>query len=489
MSRRIFLDVEEAISREVRRITSNDSRTLDRVILKENFDPFSGEIVSIPIEPSFYDSSADAGNIEYPHFFIRLMKAREDRFSNRVVSQDAFIYECPVEYAPGAYEIIVGGSDGQIAAPGNTLVTGIFQISKVEPGNFLKLLDGNNVGLYIVDTINKSAVGAHEIVVSDVLVESLSEFTFDSTTRTLQIPAPADLNTLQAGDTFQDNLGATFTILTVTADQGRFTIDGVADPSTAAGGTVTRSGSVFKNADLTNVRFLVLDQDQPIAASSTSSEQRVTQNILTGAQIPLDAFYLVRIDSKTKENHTDILNRMWEEFNPPRTALPTIVRSASSGEALLTADITAGGSDTLSIPAEDQSEFNVGDKVFIIDDLTPTKNTTGRGFARPFESTIIDKPSSTELQLADQIPDTFTTSNCAKIVSNAEFRAHMFHFVDHVTKDVEGSQYWVHEFTFYVQVWVERLGEGLETGVVTDIEGQLENNDGDDDDTNNIIFD
>jgi hypothetical protein len=50
----------------------------------------------------------------------------------------------------------------------------------------------------------------------------------------------------------------------------------------------------------------------------------------------------------------------------------------------------------------------------------------------------------------------------------------MFHFVDHVTKDVEGSQYWVHEFTFWVQFWVDRLEQAKDITAVTDIATDIE---------------
>jgi hypothetical protein len=51
----------------------------------------------------------------------------------------------------------------------------------------------------------------------------------------------------------------------------------------------------------------------------------------------------------------------------------------------------------------------------------------------------------------------------------------MFHFVDHVTKDVEGSQYWVHEFTFWVQIFVDRLEAPAEYSTITEINTPIEN--------------
>jgi hypothetical protein len=83
---------------------------------------------------------------------------------------------------------------------------------------------------------------------------------------------------------------------------------------------------------------------------------------------------------------------------------------------------------------------------------------------------IIDKISTTELILNKEVPDTFTVYNTTRVVSNAEYCLLMFHFVDHLTRDVEAAQYWSHEFTFWVQAWVDRQGEPAQyEGVVQDI--------------------
>jgi hypothetical protein len=487
MSRRIFLDVEEAIGREVRRITFHDSRTVDKVILRETYDPFTGEVISMPIEPNFYDSSADTRSIEYPHFFIRLLKSREDRFSGRVVPQDQKWLECPVIYSPKAYEIVAMGNDAVINSNGNVINTGILKISKVEPGHLLRILGGPNKGTYLVNTITKDSLGNHSIELSNTIVQDLPLYSFDSILRMVGFAVPVDLNTVKIGDIFTDSSSNTFNITAIDAISGKFVIDGVDEPDLLEGATISRSGDLLV-ADLNLVNFLVLDPNKPIK-SAGFSQGKPSTNELFSAPIPIDAYYLIRIDSKTKQNHTDILNRIWEEFNPPRTALPTIVRSALSAEAILTEDVDSGGSNTVSVSAEDAQEFNIGDKVYIFDDLSPSKNSNGEGFQRPFESVVVGKPSTTELELQDVVPDTYLTRNCSKIVSNASFELFMFHFVDHVTKDVEGSQYWVHEFTFWVQFWVDRLGEGKLVQSITDVQTQLEENDTDDDDTNNIIYD
>lgn len=468
MSRTIFKDMEEAIERVVRRISTHDNRTVDKVFLRETFDPITGSVIKVPIEPDFHDSSANAGNILYPHFFIRLMKTREDIYSNRAVPQYGKWCRVPVESAPGAYEVIVSESDGLITAPGNTLETGLFQIRKVQAGHLLRLLSGNNKGTYIVDSITVSALGSHTITVSDVLVSSLPAFTFNSTTRELVFLTQVDLNTVEIGDVFTDSLSAAFNITAVDISRNSITIDGVAAPDTDAAGTITRTGDIFKNSDPSLIAFLVMDPTKPIMKKTLTGEvQGTSQYVGTSPEIPIDAYYRVRIDSKEQSQHTQILNRIWEEFNPPRTAIPVIVRSQASACELLTEDITAGGSTNVKVA--DNANYNINDDVYVFDDLTPGRDDCGK-FPEPFKSKIVDKINSDTLVLADTVPDTFTTNNCSKIVSNAEFRTFMFHFVDHATKDVEGAQYWVHEFTFWVQFWVDKAEQPEEIGVITDIE-------------------
>lgn len=467
MSVTIFKDIEEALSREVRRITTHSARTVDRTVLKETYDPLSGELVQTPIEAEYYDSSADAGGVEYPHFFIRLMKSREDLTSGRIVPEYGKWCVDPVVFSPKAFLIIISGG-ALIPTVGNEIVATAFQIRKVQVGYLIRLLDGNNKGTYKVSSITINPLGDHSIFVSNVIAELLPSLTFDSNIRVLKFSSGTDLDTVKVGDQFTDSASNTFNITAVNAPQGQITIDGSIIPSSASGSMITRSGNVLQNTDLSFVNYIVMDPTKPVVTvtvAGTAQASSVYQGV--SPAIPLDAYYLIRIDSKTRQNHRDILNRIWEEFNPPRTALPVIVRSASSADELLTLDVTTGGSNTIQIG--DNTNFNVGDPIFIFDDLTPTKKVNGEGFQRPFVSIVMDKLSTDQLVLKDVVPDTYKISNCSKIVSNASFRLFMFNFVDHVTKDVEGSQYWVHEFTFWIQFWVDRLEEASEFTAITSI--------------------
>ncbi len=470
---RVFLDVEEALSREVKRITFHQNRTLDKIVLQDTYDPFTGEVIQAPIEAKFYDSSADAHHIQYPNFFIRLMKTREDRFTGRVIPEYGKWIQTPVQNSPGAYQIISNSNDGLINPTGNDMTTGIFQIKKIQPGYLLRLLTGNNKGTYIVSSITVSNSGDHTVTVSNTLVQNLPASLFDATTRRLYFQGAVDLSTVRVGDTFTDASSNAFNIAAVDPNLGTIDLGGVLVPNLAVNATISRTGSVFTSTDLSPIRYLVMDPSQPIlVAGLFGLDDQKADSEGVSPQIPIDAYYLIRIDSKTRENHIDVLNRVWEEFNPPRTALPVIQRSSLSAEQFLTADIPTGGSTV--IPVADSSNFHIGDQVFVYDQYHPTKRLDGEGFERPFESKVVGIPSPTQVELEDVVPDTFLFANNAIIVSNCEFQLFMFHFVDHVTKDVEGSQYWVHEFTFWVQIWIDRLETAKDLTAVTQIETPIE---------------
>jgi hypothetical protein len=488
MSRTIFLDIEEAIAREVRRITSQDFRTIDKIAFKTTYDPFTGEEVQRPIEPSFYDSSADAAAIHYPHFFIKLLRSREDRFSGREIPLYGRYWITNKIYGPKTYEVITQASDGFINAVGNTLTTGILKIALVLPGQLIRILNGNNKGTYIVDSVVKDALGNHQINVSDVLVNTLPAFQFDPTTRVAFFAQAVDLSTIKVGDQFIDADSTVFSILSVEPDNGKIELDGIDLPNVSEGASITRLGDIFTQVDTTALSFLIMDPNKPVSKLGQDCGIGSAANVAANPEVPLDAYYLIRIDSKTKQNHTMILNRMWEEFNPPRTALPVIRRSAISARSDVMADLSIGDS-VVSVKNEDWANFNLGDKIYIYDDLSPSKRSDGDGFERPFEAKIISKPALGQLELDTPLDKEFLLTRCPKLVSNADFFMYMFHFVDHVTKDVDGAQYWVHEFTFWVQFWIERQGTGKEITTVTDVGFTLEDNDPDVDVDDQYVYD
>lgn len=472
MSRRIFRDVEEALAREVRRITFHNNRTVDTVVLQDLFDPFTGEVIKAPIQPSFYDSGADTNNIQYPYFTIRLIKSREDRFSGRVVPQYGNGILTPIVTSPSAFKVIIQDADGSITAPGNLMQTSQLQIRKAQPGYLLRLLSGNNKGTYKIATVVPSSSGPHSITVSNTLVDSIPTLLFSTTSRELYFNSPIDLNTVVVGDNFVDSVAASFPITAIDLNHNKLVLGGVGSPNPASGSTITRTGNVFINSDPSPVRYLVMDPSQSVTRDfATGPDQAGAEVLATNPAVPIDAWYMIRIDSKERASHIDVLNRMWEEFNPPRTGLTVIERSPQSAEQLLTADIPTGGSSTVNVT--DNSDFNINDPIFVIDDFSPTKSTEG-GFQEPFSAKVIGKIANNQLVLSNTVPDTFQKANNAKIISNAEFRLFMFHFADHNTKDLEAAQYWVHEFTFLVQFWVDRLGEPQNQGVITDIVTPIE---------------
>jgi hypothetical protein len=129
MSVRIFKDIEESLSREVRRLTYHDQITRTDTVLQDAFDPFTGEVVAIPLEPQFYDSSADTQSIDYPNIFVKLLRTREDRFTEELMPQYGKNILVPVSSSPRAYEIIAQGSAATISA-GSDVATALLKYTK-----------------------------------------------------------------------------------------------------------------------------------------------------------------------------------------------------------------------------------------------------------------------------------------------------------------------------------------------------------------------
>lgn len=468
MTVRIFEDIEEGLSREVRRINFFDNRTVDRIVLKDTFDPFTGQLVSLPIEANFYAASADTRNIQYPHFFIKLLKIKEDRTTGRNVTQYGKTQVNSILTSPKAFEIVVQSSDGTIPIVGNNLTTSLFQIRKVQPNYLLRIFNGNNIGTYKISSITPSISGNHTITVSNDLVSGLPALSFDTTSRVITFLSPLDISTVKMGDVFIDSLSVSWTISSIDSTNMKITITGVGSPSLLVNGKLSRIGNVFQTTDAGLLSYTIMDPTKPVMSRNMSTCAVYSSAETFDPQIPIDAYYLIRIESKERKTHIDIATRMWEEFNPPRTALPTIVRSKLSAEQLLTVDVTLGGSNTITV--KDNTYFNINDSVFIFDDYTPTKAVNGVGFQTVFAAKVINKIGTTQIVLDTIVPDTFLVNNHTKIVSNATYHQYMFHFVDHITKDIEGSQYWSHEFTFWIQTWIDRQGEPtIYDGVVQSI--------------------
>jgi hypothetical protein len=477
MSVRIFRDVEEALARMVRRITFSESITQSLTVLSESFDPITGELCKVPIEPGFFDSSANARNIQYPDFFIKLVRTREDRFTSRGVPTYGREVTTPVRNSAFAFEIRFSGSGGIVDSVGDVFKTSHRQLRLAQTDDYLRILNGNNVGTYIIDSISFTALGPHEITLSKDLVRNLPEAAFNATTRELTFLEAVDLNTVAAtGDLFEDASSTVFTISAVDADNGIITLGGLGTPDTSSGGKIERSGDVLKSVDPSTVRFIVMDPSKPIQILGKDGAEDSTNSLSRqNWAIPIDAYYLIRIDSKERANHIDILNKMWEEFNPPRTFLPIIIRNAASAEELLTADIASGGSTTVEIG--DNSKFAIGETVFFCDKLTPTRDDCGQA-EQVFSSVIVDKLDADKLVLQDTIPDTFKVENNSKVISNADYCKLFMHFVDHVTRDDEGAQYWSHDWTFWIQIWVDKNEAPKVYSVIQDICSTIENDEG-----------
>src|SRR5579859_6275072 len=112
MSVTILKDTEEALLRQFRNILISEDRTKTYEAFPSTFDPFTGEKVEgQPLEGHFFDSSANARHIDYPHVFIKILRSAEDLTSGRLVPPYGLEINTPVPWASRAYNIVLGGND------------------------------------------------------------------------------------------------------------------------------------------------------------------------------------------------------------------------------------------------------------------------------------------------------------------------------------------------------------------------------------------
>ena len=466
MSVRILKDVEEALLREFRNILYSDLRTQTFEVLQSSFDPFTGEkVVGSPLEGRFYDSSADARNIEYPHIYIKILRSSEDLTSGRLVSPYGKSVNVPIATAGRAFKVIFSGGD-LIRTAGDTITTSSIKIKFMKPNQLISILDGPNVGTYIIKQISLNGNGPHVIQLDPKLVTGCPVSSFKLATKTLTFLSPVDLNTVAAGDIFTDSTANTFTIAAIDIPNNALIINTTgASPSVASGSFISRPGNILPVADPDTFRsFMVLDPTMPIVGRGmlNPTDANTDQTKKSDWAIPLDLHFGIIIDTKAKDDHDAVWNRVWEEFNPPRRGLQLLVRNSQSAESLLASDLSVPSSNQLQI--KDTSPFIVGQFIRIFNKLT-----------LGFETQILGINSDTNtLMLADPVPNTFTIANGTSVISNADVVIWEWDFLSHRDNSTDGSQYWSHAYEYRVQVWVDKKqGEEI-VGVIKSINVSVE---------------
>jgi hypothetical protein len=468
MSVTILKDVEESLLREFRNILIAEQRTQTYESFPSSFDPFTGEkIEGQSLEAHFLDSSANGRNIEYPHVFIKILRSEEDLSSGRIVPPYGKEVSIPIAYAPRAYNVILSSEDFLMTS-GNTVSTNNLKSILINNTYTLNIISGPNVGTYFITGITLNGNGPHTITLSSTIVPVLPANNYRLSNGTVTFLSPIDLNTVAAGDIFTDSTSKIYTVQSVDVANNAIIIDKHNrhnPPSPGNGSSITRPGNVLPTSDLiTQRRGLVLDPSSPIVGKGLLNPNlpNTGMNEAHDWAIPLDLIFGITIDTKTFNDHTAVWNRVWEEFNPPRRGLPIVVRTKRSSESLLARNFSGDSSNEIEV--YDSSTFIVGEYVQVFNK-----------FIVGFNTQILDINYNTNtLMLADPVPNSFTTANDTRIVSNVSTVVWEWDFQSHRDNSTDGSQYWSHSYEYRVQVWVDKkFGQEI-YGVIKQIDGDIE---------------
>lgn len=444
---RIIEDIEEALSREVRHIIFWEGRYRgdDGIAFKELFSPFTGELIRQPIEPRFYDDSADSLITTHPRFTLRLLKLYEDRTTKRGTPPygEELVSLLP---GPGAYKTKFGGEDAKTTNGGgdSTIDLTHRKIREVLVGDWIRLLTKNNIGTYRISAITLNGNGPHTLTLSNDLLTNLPIFNYNKNAGIIAFREFVDLKVVKIGDTIVDNTSTAFVITAVNAPDSTLAIAPGSAIANGANAKITRIGNVLQNDDSDeNVCYQLLDPTQPIA-------DKGTRYVKKSQLIPYTFLYYIKIVSRERDDHIAVADRMMQVFNPPRGALGTVIRSQVSAHGILKKDANAG--DKI-LYVDDSSIFYPNDRVRILDNLSSG------------EEAIVDSVNnvSNAVTIRTSLTASYSKDRCGLLASNVDFCALERDFMNHETEDKEDMQLWVHRFTFRIEAWVESRIEPLET--------------------------
>lgn len=438
MSIQILEDVEEAIAREVRRVSFSTDTLRTTTVFKECFNPFTGELVRKPIEPSFYDETAFPTRISYPKFTIALLKLYEDLYSKRTLPSIG-LEDVETLPSPKAMEIIIAGSD--LATTNGSTTSDVLlthlKIRNVTVNHLVRIITGFNKGTYRISNIALNGNGPHTITLSNDMLVGLPMFNYNPTTGIVTFREYVDFTSIKSGDSFVDSAANVFTILAVNVETSTLNIGLGQNLASTVGSKVSRTGDVLQQDDAGLPQtYKILDPAQLIPGKASKYRE-------SSWMIPYSFLYYIKIVTTERDDHIAVADRMMHVFNPPRGTIPTLVRSKTSAEAVLKKDALVG--ETVLLLEGDAVKFYPNDKIRLHSDTDIGEELT------------VDSvnPVSNLLILREPITKEYLVTKHASIVSNYCLQYLERDFQNHVVEDDAGSQYWIHRFTFRIEAWVE----------------------------------
>lgn len=452
--RQVIKDIEEALKREIRRLTTHYPQTKTNTGTQTSYDVFTGEVEPLAIKAHFYDESASPSTIQYPRVDVRFEEIAEDRDSGRMIS----LWEArSTDYnqlvwvnqnKPPVYFRITSGSEGLTS--GDSFLISNFKTKLVSAGNIIAILTGNNKGRYnvlSVDYINNI------INLDPTLISSIENMSFNPDTRKLYLLDPTDLSAVKAGDVFEDANSTRFTILNVRQDKRELYLGGEGEPSMVSGATILRDGDVLPNIDVSAIKYVVMDANRPLMyqpCDSQATEGWITENYAT----PFNYHWAVEIKNKERQSHISIADRFTETvIIRTRRALDIILRSQDSAESAIKAGPELGMSNIVSVT--DASKMCVNDSVYVVNDYGISENNQ-----------IVDIDYSTnQVMLRFNLPLSFNCNSNAVLVTQAVLKLWGMYLIDGngIMGQDSLNSFFRQEYRFRIEGWKE--DEASETAV------------------------
>lgn len=468
-SRQTIKDMEEALKREIRRLTTHYPQTQTNTGTQTTYNVFTGEVEPLTIKAHFYDESSNPNNIQYPRVDIRFEEIAEDRESGRMISlwesrntdynQLLWVNQdrLPVYYR------IASGNEGMTS--GDSFLISPYNTKLVSAGNIVSILTGNNQGRYKVLSVNYID---NIITLDPTLVAAIENMSFNPQTRKLYLLDPTDLSAVKAGDVFEDANSTRFTILNVRRDKRELYLGGSAEPSVVSGASILREGDVLSNIDVSAVKYVIMDQNRPLMyqpCDSQATEGWITENYAT----PFNYHWTVEIKNKERQAHIAIADRFTETvIIRTRRALDILLRTPQSAESKVVDGPILGSANIITVA--DASKMCVNDSVYLVNNYTISQNNQ-----------IVDIDYTTnQVMLRFPIPLEFNCQNDAILVTQAVLKLWSIYLVNGngiMGQDALNS-FFRQEYRFWVEGWKE--DEASETNVsgITEITVDPESFDG-----------
>jgi len=460
-SRQTIKDIEEALKRDITRLTTHYPQTKTNTGTQTTYDVFTGDVKAIPLKAHFYDESSNPNHVQYPRVDIKFEEIEEDRESGRMVSlwearnTDYNQLAWPNQDRPAVYYRLASGVDG--VTSGDNFLISPYNTKLVESGNIVSILTGNNKGRYKVLSVDYT----NSIITLDpTLVSNIDAISYNESTRKLYLLNPTDLSAVKAGDVFEDANSTRFPILNVNINKRELYLGGSGTPALVAGATILRDGDVLGNIDISAVKYVIMDANRPLIyqpCNSPQTEAWDTENYAT----PFNYHWTVEIKNKERQAHISIADRVSETLiNRTRRALDILLRTPDSAESEVEDGPYLGMSNVIKV--RDASKMSVNDSVYLINQYKISDNNQ-----------IIDIDYNTNtVTLRFEVSSEFNVYNEAKIVTKAKLKLWGMYLVNGngVMGQDSLNNFFRQEYRFKIEGWKEDEASQTTQSAVTEVD-------------------